>query len=356
MKNLLLALSTLLILNACNKTKIVKPTNASTENSIKNNLTDESILDRVAVTDGMFNFKDKSELIDLACYLTNLKMEKLKLDAFYKKTGVKSLEYRYDLIDLKNDELSKLSENENLKSNELYNNQNLYKKQFTEDMTPYFVRNIDWASLSFILNEDLKFKINDEIYTLVGRKILNKKGEVYTLFNITSKVITTPEQIATCFYGSLPSNKYSGPLFGPSTGGQTGYIGQLSFSIDYALINSSPCNYTYRVVMSSNGSVSRLYGYGSVNQTMNHMGNFSTNLVNGKVTNISNVGAGYYYQFYGTSSTVTLINSTIIANDPSVFTNGISLGTINDALKFSNGTARFTYNGGPSGAAVQYNY
>jgi hypothetical protein len=362
----LLALTATVMLTNCRKAEKTNPNQESTSNieSSVDNLKQDDILSKITVVDGMFNFKDKAELIDAACYLTNLKNEKEKLTAYYDKIGFKSLEYKYDLIDLKNDEAAQKIENKNsklaVKSTEFTTNIALYKKQPIDNNEIMYIRNIDWQCLSFVLNENAELMINKIKYHLQDGKLFSENNTAYKIFdyiesNNNNKTIADGINKTTyCWYGVLPGSIYKSG-YGPGTGGSPNYQGYSVFQIAYTLLNATPCNYTYKIVMTSYGQVQKTSFFGSSNNHMYHSGNFTTNLQPGKVMSVQGAN-NYWWQFYGTSSTVVPINTTIVANDPTAFYGSFVGSTSNGVVRFTSGNAAFTYAGGCCGAGVYHTY
>ena len=82
-KKLLVIAIASIVITSCQKTKQTKLTTKEDLVEEKNALTDETILSRVEVKNGAFNFKSKSDLIDLAAYLGNMKHKQQDLKNYY---------------------------------------------------------------------------------------------------------------------------------------------------------------------------------------------------------------------------------------------------------------------------------
>lgn len=76
---------------------------------------------------------------------------------------------------------------------------------------------------------------------------------------------------------------------------------------------------------------------------------------NPKLPNIVNNSTGYYFYTYGVNATVVWFNYTITANN-TTYSNGVSLGSITDVVRITNGYAMLDFTGGPSGYQTSFYY
>lgn len=360
MKKTLVVLSVAFLFASCKKnqepsTKTDAPQTSSTIQLSPAARTVAEILSSVTVVNGEFHFVNKEDLIDMACYLTNLKIEnRANWESYYTTAGVTPLEYVYDRIGRQEDSLSVIDTASTIMKHcsEFNTRSELFKfVTGNPDLDGAFTKNLEWGALSFILNESQVFYLEGEKITLSSGKLLNSTGITKIFDEYVSSQESSPPP-PQCASHQLPWQIF-GNIGWNSAGTSPMWTCSNDPHLGYSLIDNSPCHLVYKIVMTSDATIFRHLRHGNQNANgwMTHMGTYGTNVGGYNYapwvvpTNILNIGAnGYNVPTYGTASTLIVFNQTINAETTNII-NSPSTGN-KGAIRMVNWNPKIFHTGG----------
>lgn len=361
MKKIITLATITLLLGSCKKETVTPVTTTEgkpQQSQVIDNLTDATILDRVKIENGIYKFDNKKDLIGLASYLSNIKYKSNnELSNYYKSIGFKSLENKYAMID----ELDSLFINAN-KSNrillekhspEFYNNIHFYKKIKSAVTNNFYIKNIDFKPLEFILNEEGKIMLDNEILSLINGKLVKADDTEYKLFEYDNVLINNNRtaQVLNCYYSGLPAdhNGSSGAMVND-------YHAYFECHIAYSVYNSDPCAYQYGIIMWSSGSYYHTNFWGTrQGGNLTNSGYFSHNIYNADLPLIISTGNGYSENYPNILDFTRYHFNYTISPGPN-YNNGTNLSLITDVVRISNANAKLDFTGGGIGGVQLNNY
>lgn len=345
MKKIITLATLTLLLGSCKKETVIPNTanEVHQQSTIVDNLTDATILNKVKVENGAYKFENKKDLISLACYLSNIKNKSNnELSNYYKSIGFKSLESKYTIIDELDRKFSIANEGNmaliDRQSPEFHKNIHFYKEIKSNTNTKFHIKNIDFKPLEFILNEEGKLMLNNEILSLVNGKLVKADNTEYKLFEYDNLSINSNRAvgISSCYYNGVPDD-HNGSV---SNLVGSGYDVYFETHIAYSVFNSDPCAYQYAIIMWSYGSYYHTNFWGTrQGGNLTESGYFSHNIANANLPLIISTGYGYsYYTPSILDFTRYHFNYTINAGPN--YNNGTNLGLITDVVRISNAHAK----------------
>jgi hypothetical protein len=220
------------------------------------------------------------------------------------------------------------------------------------------IKNIDFKPLEFVLNEEGKLILDNEVLSLINGKLVKADNTEYKLFEYDRVINNNNRSVAeyipkiSCYSGGIPPdhNGSASNLAG------SGYDVHFETHISYVVYDYNPCSYQYSIVMWSYGSYYHTNFWGTRQSgNLTNSGYFSHNIVNANLPLIISTGYGYS-ENYPNILDFTRYHFNYTISPGYNYSNGLNLGLIVAPVIISNTHAQLESTGLGIGGLQLNNY